>query len=102
MPLSVAVAVMRTSLLDSLSSRSTSTLSRGSGWQRGMSSAVRLAAIMPAKRATGSTSPFSTLPPLMSARVSSCMDTAPLATASRSVSGLWPTSTIRALPCSSI
>ena len=41
---------------------STSTLVIGSGWQSGMSSCVRLAAMMPAMRAAPSTSPFLALP----------------------------------------
>src|SRR5205823_3772483 len=40
----------------------TSTCESGSGWQRGISSAVRLAAIMPASRATASTSPLGSGP----------------------------------------
>ena len=38
--------------------KSTVTESRASGWHSGIRSAVRLAAMMPARRATSSTSPF--------------------------------------------
>src|SRR5579859_2284234 len=95
------VAVIATPGRSSRSSQRTSMWLSGSGWQSGISSAVRLAAITPAICATVSTSPFLIWPARMSARVSGRIMTSPAATATRSVSGLWPTSTMWALPAAS-
>src|SRR6202161_2680062 len=67
-----------------------------------MSSAVRLAAMMPAMRAVASTSPFLALPDTIKASVASLMTTRPSAIAVRSVAALADTSTIRASPLASI
>src|SRR6478736_3535710 len=77
---------------------STVTFDSASGWQSGISSAVRLAAMMPAMRAVPSTSPFLALPETMRSSFALVMMTWPSATASRSVAGLSDTSTIRASP----
>ncbi len=82
-------------------SKSTETASIGSGWQSGISSPVRLAAMMPATRATASTSPLGTAPAAMAASVVGCNKTCPAAVASRAVGDLWPTSTIAARPAAS-
>src|SRR5438270_3362961 len=79
-------------------SMSTVTFDNASGWQSGISSEVRLAAMMPAMRAVPSTSPFLALPETISSSVALVMTTRPSATASRSVAGLAETSTIRASP----
>src|SRR5262249_9780261 len=81
---------------------SSSTLDSASGWQSGISSDVRLAAMMPAIRAVPSTSPFLALPERISSSVALLMTTRPSATATRSVAGLSDTSTIRASPLLSI
>src|SRR5262245_51079749 len=78
--------------------RTTSTCASGSGWQRGMRSAVRLAPMMPARRATASTSPFGIAPAAMSASVSARRRTSARATASRAVTAFADTSTMRARP----
>ncbi len=80
---------------------STSTRSNGSGWHSGTRSAVRLAPAMPASRATPKASPLG--PPASSSRpsVSGLMRTVAAATARRAVTGLAPTSTMRAAPWSS-
>src|SRR5664280_447900 len=70
-------------------------------WQRGISSHVRFAAWMPATCATVKTSPFLRLPALISSKVAGASRTRQRATASRTVSSLAPTSTMRALPLSS-
>ena len=80
----------------------TSTNVSGSGWQSGISSAVRLAACIPAMRAVPSTSPLGASPRSTVAAVSGDILTTARATARRSVTGLPPTSTIRARPCSSM
>src|SRR4051812_21704536 len=77
---------------------STVTFDSASGWQSGISSAVRLAAMMPAMRAVPSTSPFLALPDTIRSSVALVMTTRPSATASRSLAGLSDTSTIRASP----
>src|SRR6185369_16633595 len=77
---------------------STVTFDSASGWQSGINSEVRLAAMMPAMRAVPSTSPFLALPETMRSSVAVVMRTRPSATASRSVAGLSETSTIRASP----
>src|SRR5438067_6919949 len=81
--------------------KSTVALVMGKGWQSGISSPVRLAAMMPARRATSSTSPLARPLSRIRAAVAGAMRTRPLARASRSVSGLALVSTMRAAPCSS-
>src|SRR5205085_11993066 len=73
----------------------------GRGWHRGMRSPVRLAAMMPARRATSRTSPLARPRSRISAAVAGAMRTSPLARASRRVSGLALVSTMRLAPCSS-
>ena len=80
------------------SANSTSTPVIRSGWQRGIRSGVRLAAMMPAVRATPSTSPFASWPARTAARVAAFIFRVTRATASRTVSALVETSTIRASP----
>ena len=58
--------------------------------------------MIPAMRATVRTSPLGICPSAMAARVSARMVTTPLATATRGVTSLPVTSTIRTRPCSSI
>src|SRR5215470_7552755 len=77
---------------------SSSTLDSASGWQSGISSEVRFAAMMPAIRAVASTSPFLALPETISSSVALRITTRPSATATRSVAGFAETSTIRASP----
>src|SRR6266849_8653587 len=76
----------------------TVTLVMRRGWQRGIRSGVRLAAMMPAVRATPRTSPLARPPARMAARVAGRILRATRATASRAVSDLGDTSTIRASP----
>src|SRR4051812_49585188 len=83
------------------SSAATSTWSRPGGWQSGMSSAVRLAAWMPARRAVPRTSPLGASPAATTAAVAGLMRTTARATARRVVAGLAPTSTIEARPSAS-
>src|SRR2546429_1321003 len=64
----------------------TSTPVRRSGWQRGMSWGVRLAARMPAVRATPRTSPLGALPRRMTRSVAGAILRTARATASRTVS----------------
>src|SRR5688500_841288 len=59
-----------------------------------MRSGVFFAAITPASRAAASTSPFSTFPARMRFTVAGSIRTKPVATATRSVFSLCPTSTI--------
>src|SRR6478736_2268153 len=66
-----------------------------------MISAVRFAAMMPARRATCNGSPFFTARERIARAAAAFIRTSPSATASRTVSGLAPTSTMRARPCSS-
>src|SRR5262245_29163369 len=96
----VTLTVARTVQPGSLASAvmSSSTLESASGWQRGISSEVRFAAMMPAMRAVPSTSPFLALPETTSSSVALLMITRPSATARRSVAGLSDTSTMRASP----
>src|SRR5258705_883601 len=68
------------------------------GWQGGMSSGVRLAAMIPAVRATPSTSPLAVCPARIAWRVAGRIFTITCATASRAVSFFGETSTIRASP----
>src|SRR5487761_1496826 len=82
-------------------SKSSVTLDSARGWQSGMSSEVRLAAMMPATLATWMASPFAAVPPLTARRVSGAIRTRHSASASRTVAGLSATSTIRAAPRSS-
>src|SRR3954464_15090494 len=69
-----------------------------SGWHSGIRSAARLAAWIPATRATASTSPFVTALDATLADVSGCMYTRHRATARRWVGSFGVTSTIRARP----
>src|SRR5213078_3613782 len=89
---------MRTRLPAGSGTSSTSTCASGSGWQSGTRSAVRLAAMMPARRATASASPFGSAPAAIWASVAARMRTSPRATASRRVTGFGDTSTMRARP----
>src|SRR5437870_2282922 len=89
---------MRTRLPAGSGTTSTSTCASGSGWQSGTRSAVRLAAMMPARRATASASPFGSAPAAICASVAGRMRTSPRATASRRVIGFGDTSTMRARP----
>src|ERR1700752_277920 len=100
----VTLTVARTVQPASLASAvmSSSTLESASGWQSGISSEVRLAAMMPAMRAVPSTSPFLALPETISSSVALLMTTRPSAIATRSVAGFAETSTIRASPLLSI
>src|SRR3954453_7729470 len=84
-----------------LGSISTVTFDSARGWQSGISSAVRLAAMMPAIRATPSTSPFLACPLRIASSVSCCISTATRAVAVRAVSALADTSTMTARPCAS-
>src|SRR5262245_60346915 len=70
----------------------------GRGWHSGISSWVRLAAMMPATRATPITSPFAALPLSTRSSVFAAMVTRPWAMATRSVTALGDTSTMRASP----
>ncbi len=69
-----------------------------SGWQSGIRSGVRLAAMMPAVRATPNTSPLASCPARTAASVDGFILRVTCATASRTVSPLAETSTIRASP----
>src|SRR5699024_216114 len=73
---------------------------RATGWHMGISSCVRLAAMIPATWATASTSPLATPPVRISAAVAGAMWTVPSATAVRKVLALSVTYTIRARPWS--
>src|SRR5262245_26253185 len=66
-----------------------------------MSSAVRLAAMMPASRAASRGLPFFTAPWRIAVRAAADIVTRPDAVASRSVAVLAATSTIRMRPCGS-
>ena len=77
---------------------STVTSLRVSGWQSGMSSAVRLAAMMPASSATLMTSPLGPEPSMTSVSVSWSIFTVASATARRAVTGFSLTSTMRGRP----
>src|SRR3954463_1969874 len=80
---------------------STETWVSASVWQSGMISAVRLAAMIPARRAASSALPFFTCPARTRRRAAALTVMNPSATASRAVTGLSPTSTIRRRPASS-
>src|SRR5687768_2323152 len=71
------------------------------GWHSGISSLVFFAAMIPASRAACSGSPFLTLPERINLRALPDMAIDPRATASRSVTGLSPTSTMRMRPLAS-
>src|SRR2546421_8147457 len=73
----------------------------GRGWQSGISSEVRLAAMIPATRATAIASPLASVASRTALTVSGLILTRHSATASRTLTGLAPTSTIRAAPDSS-
>ena len=81
---------------------STFDLVMSSGWHMGMIADVCLPAMIPATRAQASTSPLAALPSTIKSSVSGCMAMKPSATATRSVSGLAPTSTMRTWPLESI
>src|SRR5262245_57470080 len=96
----VTLTVARTTRPGSLRSGSISTamLESGRGWQSGISSCVRFAAMMAAMRAAPSTSPFLALPASTRSRVFAVITTRPPAMATRSVAALADTSTMRASP----
>src|SRR5699024_7366048 len=98
---SVVRTVASTRTPSSWTSRSTATRLNASGWHSGTSSEVRLAPWMPAIRATASTSPFGAVPSRRARTASGANWTKPSATASRAVTSLSDTSTIRACPASS-
>src|SRR5680860_1769900 len=79
----------------------TSTEPTRRGWHSGMRSGVRLAAWIPATRATARTSPLLIAPRATSDAVSGVMLTRPRATARRWVGSLGVTSTMRARPSGS-
>ena len=79
-------------------SKSTVILPRGSGWQRGMISGVRLAPIMPATRATGRASPLGRSASKIMAITSSRVRTVASARAVRVVTDFSVTSTMCAEP----
>src|SRR5215207_10108634 len=79
-------------------SKVTLTEPTSSGWQSGIMSDVRLAAWMPATRATASTSPFLISRLAMAAVVSGFINTLHRASARRCVGSFGVTSTIRARP----
>src|SRR5262245_10254425 len=96
----VTFTVARTTRPGNLRSGSISTamLETGRGWQSGISSCVRFAAMMAAMRAAPSTSPFLALPASTRSRVFAVITTRPRAMATRSVAALADTSTMRASP----
>src|SRR5205823_4999259 len=98
-PTTRALVVTRTP--PSMNSKSTLTLVSGSGWQRGIRSAVFFAAMIPATRATWSASPLG-VPSWTALTVSGAIRTMHSAVASRTVAILSATSTIRAAPFSSM
>src|SRR5512140_238734 len=87
-------ASMRTSPALSSQATSTSAPARTMGWQSGRMSGVRFAAMMPARRAAASASPFSSRPSLSSLRVSREQRSSARATATREVRCFSPTSII--------
>ena len=93
------VAVISTA--SSTTDRSTATDESASGWHNGTRSEVRLAAMIPATRATPSASPLGTPSPRSSSTTAAETSTRPDATASRAVRSLADTSTMRAAPVSS-
>ena len=76
----------------------TSTCDRSSGWQSGMRADVCLAAMMPASRAVWSGSPFLIAPARICRSAARDIVIRPRATASRAVTALSETSTIRTRP----
>src|SRR5688572_32136770 len=72
--------------------------SSGRGWHKGISSPVRLAAMMPAIRAAARASPLAKVPERRAARASADIATSPRAVAARAVAALADTSTMRASP----
>src|SRR5499427_7229516 len=96
----VTFTVARTTRPGNLRSGSMSTamLETERGWQSGISSCVRFAAMMPAMRAAPSTSPFFALPASTRSRVFAAITTRPSAMASRSLGAFADTSTMRASP----
>src|SRR5918995_1553373 len=98
-PVVRTVAVTRTA--SACRARSTSTPVIGSGWHSGIRSGVRLAPMIPATLATARASPLGSPAEASSSRVSGASTTRQPAVATRSVSGLAETSTIRAAPWSS-
>src|ERR1700712_3067707 len=100
----VTLTVARTTQPGSLLSGviSSATFDSASGWHSGIRSAVRLAAMMPARRAVPSTSPFLALLDRFISGVALAMTTRPSATAVRSLAGFADTSTIRASPLASM
>jgi hypothetical protein len=70
----------------------------GSGWHRGISSAVRLAAMIPASSAVAITAPFGAVPERTASSASSEQVSVPVALAVRAVSALSDMSTMRARP----
>ena len=97
-PVVFTVAMIRMPGSVASGSNSTATLVMGNGWHRGIRSAVRLAAMMPARRATPKTSPFLARPSVMISKVSGCILIQAAACAIRSVTALSETSTICASP----
>src|SRR5260370_26726686 len=73
----------------------------GSGWQSGISDEVRLAAMMPARRAVSRGSPFFMPPARICFSAAAEIAIRPRAAASRAVAGFAPTSTIRMRPAAS-
>src|SRR6185437_7888904 len=99
LPAVLTVATMRSPASPAVAgSISTVTPVMGNGWHIGMSVLVCFAAIIPATRATAITSPLGMPPAWISASVSGCIVINPSASASRTVSALVDTSTIRAAP----
>src|ERR1043165_4132472 len=97
-PFSLAVARTMRPARFSSETISTSTLVSASGWQRGISSCVFFAAMMPAILAAPSTSPFLASPLRTRSSVLRVITTRPSATAMRWVTRLPETSTMRASP----
>jgi cation diffusion facilitator family transporter len=95
----VATTRLRISIPSGIGCSSTSTWSSGSGWASGISSDVRFAPWMPARRATAKASPFGRLASRM--RVWAESRTRQEASATRRVTGFSETSTMWALPCGS-
>ena len=89
-----------TTTLSRCGSRSTVTLLNGNGWHRGTSSGVRLAAMMPAIRATARASPLGRSPFASSSTTSGRVTSTAWAVASRDVTAFSLTSTMCAVPSS--
>src|SRR5256714_6953533 len=85
-----------------MTSARTSTCVSGRGWHRGMSSAVRFAAMMPATRAVSSGSPFGVRRSRTASTVPGDISTRALATARRAVASFALVSTIATRPRSSM